>query len=143
MRLMLLMLAHATLDAAPVDDVRLLKAIGHVESGMVRSAVGDGGASLGCYQQSAAAWVDASRQLKKEGLPSYARSMWRSPAAQDAMALAYIRWIRSRLVANGYASPTIEQIAVCWNYGLTNALNRRLPLTDYSKRVRNIYTTSR
>jgi hypothetical protein len=143
MRLMLLMLACATLDASPVDDRRLLKAIGHVESGMVRSAVGDRGDSLGCYQQSSAAWVDASRQLKKEGLPSYARSMWRSPAAQDAMALAYIRWIRNRLVANGYPRPTIEQIAVCWNYGTTSALRHGLPLTEYAKRVRNIYTTSR
>ena len=142
MRLLLLILASASLQASQVDDRRLLHAIGQVESGMVRSAVGDRGASLGCYQQGAAAWIDASRQLRSEGLPSYARSMWRSPVAQDTMALAYLRWIRSRLVASGYQRPTIEQIAVCWNRGTTNALRCGLPLTDYAKRVRTIYTTS-
>ena len=143
MRLLLMVLASASLQAAQVDDRRLLHAIGQVESGMVRSAVGDRGASLGCYQQSAAAWLDARRQLRSEGLPCYDRSLWRSPSVQDTMALAYLRWIRSRLIASGYPRPTVEQIAVCWNYGTTSALRHRLPLTDYAKRVRNIYTTSR
>ena len=141
MRLLLILLAGACTAMADVDDHRLLNAIGQVESGMNRNAVGDRGRSLGAYQQSLASWKAACGQLKAEGLPVYARAAWRAPEVQDAVALANLRWIRARLIANGYASPTVSQIAVCWNMGLTAALRRGLPLTDYATRVMNIYST--
>lgn len=142
MRLLLILLAGAITASAQVDDERLLNAIGQVESGMNRNAVGDRGYSLGAYQQGYAAWLASCAQLRSEGLPVYARSTWRSPLIQDAVALANIRLIRARLIANGYASPTVAQIAVCWNMGIAGALRRGLPLTDYASRVRNVYLTS-
>jgi muramidase (phage lysozyme) len=142
MRLLFILLAGAITASAQIDDERLLNAIGQVESGMNRNAVGDHRNSLGAYQIGYAAWLSACKQLRLDGLPIYPRSSWRSPVAQDAVALANIRMIRARLIANGYPSPTVAQIAVCWNMGISGALRRGLPLTDYAFRVSNVYITS-
>ena len=143
MRLLFILLAGYCTASAQVDDQRLLNAIGQVESGLVRNAVGDRGRSLGQYQMSASAWKAASDLMRSEGLPVWSRSQWRNPLVQDAVALAYLRVIRSHLIAKGYANPSVEQIAVCWNMGTAKATSRGMPLTDYAIRVKTLYTQTK
>jgi len=120
------------------DDRQLLEAIGQVESGMNRAAIGDGGKALGAYQMHPAAWSDGNARLRAEGRTTYSRTAWRDATAQDMVASAYLRWLRSRVQALGAASPSPEVLAVCWRLGASGAARRGYPLTDYAKRVVNL-----
>ena len=55
-------------SAVAQTDARLLVALGQVESGGNRRAVGDHGAALGRYQLHASSWHDANAQLARERL---------------------------------------------------------------------------
>jgi acyl-homoserine lactone acylase PvdQ len=52
--------------AYALDDVKLLNAIGLIESGNDPSALGDSGLSRGQYQMTWQSWRDANMQLIRE-----------------------------------------------------------------------------
>ena len=131
-------------SALAQDDARIIYAIGQVEGG-ARFQRGDGGKALGLYQMHPDAWEDGNAQLLKEGRMTYPRSLWRSPIAQDMVALAYLRALRGRLSARGIPSPSPECLALCWNLGFTGAQSIGFRLSnaptaraDYAIRVGNI-----
>lgn len=137
-----LMLLGCTAQAH--DDTRLLHAIGQVEGG-VRTQRGDGGKAYGLYQTHREAWADGNAQLAREGRPTYSLAQWRSPVAQDMVALALLRAIRARLTAEGIHTPTPAQIALIWGMGYNGAkrvgFNPRLApaaKADYAQRVANL-----
>jgi hypothetical protein len=125
-------------------DAKVLAAIGAVE-GSDRLARGDGGQALGLYQMHPEAWSDGNAQLNREGRPTYSRLEWRSATAQDMVASAYLRAIRSRLLARGIPSPSPECLALCWNLGFAGAeaigfrLSKASPVrASYAIRVGNL-----
>ena len=131
-------------SASAQSDARILYAIGQVEGGQ-RLQRGDGGEALGLYQMHPAAWADGNAQLLREGRPTYPRSDWRSPVAQDMVALAYLRAIRGRLIARGIPNPSPECLALCWNLGFAGAEAIRFRLANapsarasYAVRVGNL-----
>jgi hypothetical protein len=131
-------------QAMAQDDARLLQAIGQVEGG-VRTQRGDGGLAYGLYQTHRAAWQDGNKQLALEGRPTYPMTQWRSPVAQDMVALALLRVHRGRLFDEGIRNPTPEQLALCWGMGYTGAKRvgfdlKRAPAAkaDYATRVGNL-----
>lgn len=131
-------------QAMAQDDARLLQAIGQVEGG-VRTQRGDGGLAYGLYQTHRAAWQDGNKQLALEGRPTYPMTQWRSPVAQDMVALALLRVHRGRLFDEGIRNPTPEQLALCWGMGFTGAKRvgfdlKRAPAAkaDYATRVGNL-----
>lgn len=126
------------------DDSRLLYAIGQVEGGS-RTQRGDGGLAYGLYQTHRAAWADGNAQLTREGRATYPLTQWRSPTAQDMVALALLRAVRARLTADGIPSPTPAQLALIWGMGYTGAKRvgfdpQRAPAAkaDYAQRVANL-----
>ena len=130
--------------ASAQSDARILYAIGQVEGGE-RAQRGDGGRALGLYQMHPEAWADGNAQLAREGQPTYARHLWRSPLAQDMVALAYLRALRGRLMGRGIPYPSPECLALCWNLGFTGAQSIGFRLSnaptaraDYAIRVGNI-----
>lgn len=129
------------LSAQAKSDAALLEAIGDVETGHLadqRKAVGRHG-ERGRYQMKAAAWVDANAQLKTEGRPTYSWLKWRDATAQDMMASAYLRWLRRRFKADGYTTPTPEQLAGAWNRGYEGAKSYGFRPNDYAVRVANLF----
>lgn len=114
------------------SDEKILRAIGMVESRMVRSAVGDGGKALGAYQMHRAAWIDANEQLKKEGKPTHARERWNDRRVQDIVAGAYLRVIRKRLARAGVTNPSPAHLAACWNLGFSKANGMGFKRTPYT-----------
>jgi hypothetical protein len=132
-------------SASAQSDARLLAAIGAVESGSDRLAVGDRGQSLGQYQVQRAGWDEANARLASEGRPTYPRRDWRSPVAQDMVAAALLRVIRGRLTAQGIPNPSPAQIALCWTMGVTGAKAvgfdpslAPAPKQSYAQRVANL-----
>ncbi len=126
------------------SDARILDAIGQVEGGE-RLQRGDGGAALGLYQMHPSAWADGNAQLNREGRPTFPRYQWRSPLAQDMVALAYLRALRGRLTARGIPNPSPECLALCWNLGFTGAASIGFRLSNapparasYAVRVGNL-----
>lgn len=140
--LIALLLLGCTVQAQ--DDARLLYAIGQVEGG-VRTQRGDNGAAYGLYQTHRAGWADGNAQLAREGRATYPLTQWRSPVAQDMVALALLRALRARLTADGISTPTPAQLALCWGMGYAGAkrIGFRLDMAppakaDYAQRVANL-----
>jgi hypothetical protein len=72
-------------------------------------------------------------------------TQWRSPVAQDMVALALLRVHRGRLFDEGIRNPTPEQLALCWGMGFAGAKRvgfdlKRAPAAkaDYATRVGNL-----
>ncbi len=131
-------------QAIAQDDARLLQAIGQVEGG-VRTQRGDGGKAYGLYQTHREAWQDGNQQLALEGRPTYPLTQWRSPVAQDMVALALLRVIRGRLFDDGIRNPSPEVLALCWGMGYNGAKRvgfdlKRAPAAkaSYAQRVGNL-----
>jgi hypothetical protein len=122
-------------SAIAQTDARLLQAIGQVESGGNRLAVGDRGAALGRYQLHASSWRDANAQLARERFRTISRTDWRTPSSQDIVALAFLRDLRRRFALVGIPNPSPTQLASAWNLGFTAARNRGFPATNYARRV--------
>jgi hypothetical protein len=138
MKTLILLFLSASLAHA-IDDTKLLNAIAQVETGENRLAMNGGErGAVGMYQVRIPAWTDANAQLKREGKRTYPRSEWRSPEAQDAIAFAYLRVIRARLLQMGIADPTPEVIALCWNQGCGYARSHGFAPNDYAERVGNL-----
>ena len=142
----------ATLAAMPVEArekahlLILTNAIGAVESGMNYAAVGDAGKALGAWQVHVAAWITANQWRIKQGLPSISRKEWRVPDNQRNIAVAYVTWCRDRLVDDGIANPSPEQIYLAFTMGYSGAkavghslVNAPKAKADAAERVGNIY----
>lgn len=129
------------ISAQAKTDMALLNAIGDVETGHLadqRKAIGRHG-ERGKYQMKATAWSQANAQLKAEGRKTYSWLQWRDETAQDMMACAYLRWLRSRFKADGYATPTPEQLAGAWNRGYEGAKSYGFRPNHYAVRVANLF----
>jgi hypothetical protein len=129
------------LSAQAKTDMALLNAIGDVETGHLadqRKAIGRHG-ERGKYQMKASAWADANAQLKAEGRPTYSWLQWRDATAQDMMACAYLRCLRRRFKADGYTTPTPEQLAGAWNRGYEGAKSYGFRPNQYAVRVANLF----
>jgi len=128
-----------------INETKLLKSIGSVETGLDYSAIGDHGAARGAFQLHRSAWIDGCNQLRKEGKSIYSYDDWRSEKIQDEVAGAFIRSIRNRFRSIGIEDPTAAQIACVWNIGFAAArrinFNQDTTGNDYSERVSNIYNS--
>jgi len=134
-----LLLSAAASIAYAVEDSKFLNAIAQVETGENRLAMNGGvKGAIGMYQMRVPAWTDANTQLKREGKQTYARSEWQSSEAQDAIAGAYLRVIRARLLKMGIDNPSAEVLALCWNQGCGYARLHKFVPNDYATRVGNL-----
>ena len=123
------------------SDATFLEAIAQVESGCDRNAVGKAG-EKGMYQLKRSAWTDANARLQAEGRPTYAMIRWRDATAQDMIAAAYLRVLRQRFKADGYSTPTPEQLALAWNRGYEGAKSWNFSPNGYALRVANLFRLS-
>jgi hypothetical protein len=128
-------------SAQAQSDARLLDAIGQVETGMDRNAIGKAG-ERGAYQMGRDAWQEGTNLLKVEGHYYFSWGRWRDATAQDMTASAFLRVIRRRFANVGIPNPTPEQIAVVWNMGWTVASKRRFIPNGYAERVGNLFRLS-
>ena len=112
-----------------------------VESGQNRKAIGKAG-ERGMYQVGKAAWSDANALLESEKHFHYQWSQWRNALAQDMIAAAHLRILRKRFKADGYSTPTPEQLALAWNRGYEGAKSWNFAPNDYACRVANLFRLS-
>ena len=128
-------------NAAAASDATLLESIAQVESGMNRKAIGAAG-ERGMYQVGREAWKDANALLESEKHFHYQWSQWRNAIAQDMIAAAHLRILRKRFKADGYSTPTPEQLALAWNRGYEGAKSWNFAPNDYAIRVGNLFRLS-
>lgn len=122
------------------EDVRILEAIALQETAGIKNdyaAIGDKGKARGRYGIHRSAWIDGSMQLLREGREAYSYEEWKHPIAQDQTALAIIRHIRARLIANG-KKPTPGLIALVWNKGMRKSIATNFKMNAYAIRVQNL-----
>ena len=124
----------------------LVDRIAVVESGGNHRAVGDHGRARGAWQLWSVAWIDANRQLKKEGLPTYPYGDYQNPRASRQVAIAYLRLCRERLLAAGVSDPSPEQYYLCFSMGFSAFKEARFDpdncpakKVDAAARVRNLF----
>jgi hypothetical protein len=128
-------------NSAAASDATFLEAIAMVESGQNRKAIGKAG-ERGMYQVGKAAWNDANALLEAEKHFHYQWSQWRNVTAQDMIAAAHLRILRQRFKADGYSTPTPEQLALAWNRGYEGAKSYHFAPNDYALRVGNLFRLS-
>jgi len=128
-------------NSAAASDATFLEAIAQVESGMDRKAVGKAG-ERGMYQLKKAAWDDANALLESEKHFHYQWSQWRDATAQDMIAAAHLRILRQRFKADGYSTPTPEQLALAWNRGYEGAKSWNFSPNAYALRVSALFHLS-
>ena len=128
-------------NAAAASDATLLESIAMVESGQNRKAIGKAG-ERGMYQVGQAAWKDAEERLKAEGHYRFPWSKWRDATAQDMIAACHLRILRKRFKADGYSTPTPEQLALAWNRGYEGAKSWNFAPNDYAIRVGNLFRST-
>ena len=128
-------------NAAVASDATFLESIAMVESGQNRKAIGKAG-ERGMYQVGKAAWFDANALLESEKHFHYQWSQWRNITAQDMIAAAHLRILRKRFKADGYSTPTPEQLALAWNRGYEGAKSWNFSPNDYALRVANLFRLS-
>jgi hypothetical protein len=122
-------------DAA-LDEMRLLSAIAHVETGTTNTAracrkVGRAG-ERSAWQISRAVWNTYSSAPFTDASSS--------PRLASAVAAAHLRWLRLNLEKEGI-SATPFALALAWNAGLSAVLDSayKYPTTHYAERVANLY----
>jgi hypothetical protein len=128
-------------NSAAASDASFLEAVAQVESGMDRKAVGKSG-ERGMYQLKKASWDDANALLESEKHFHFQWSQWRNAMAQDMIAAAHLRILRQRFKADGYSTPTPEQLALAWNRGYEGAKSWHFAPNDYAIRVANLFYLS-
>jgi hypothetical protein len=64
------------------------------------------------------------------------------PTAQDMIAAAHLRILRQRFKADGYTTPTPEQLALAWNRGYEGAKSYHFAPNDYALRDGNLFRLS-
>ena len=136
-----------SISESKASDNLLLEAIAAVETGSCLNdylATGSHG-ERGRYQLQRCAWTEGQARLRKERKRSYGFDQWRSPEAQDATALAFLRATKARLKARGITNPTPEQLALVWHCGWGyasrikfNYKNASPGRRDYVERVHNL-----
>ena len=129
------------LSAQAKSDAAFLSAVAEVESGHNRRAIGKAG-ERGQYQVGKAAWDDANALLESEKHFHFQWSQWRNALAQDMIAAAHLRILRKRFKADGYSTPTPEQLALAWNRGYEGAKSWNFAPNDYALRVANLFRLS-
>jgi len=140
-RLSIIALFMLGFNSAAASDAAFLEAIAQVESGQNRKAIGKAG-ERGMYQVGKAAWNDANALLESEKNFHYQWSQWRDATAQDMIAAAHLRILRARFKADGYSTPTPEQLALAWNRGYEGAKSWNFAPNDYAIRVSNLFRLS-
>ena len=140
-RLSIIALFMLGFNSAAASDAAFLEAIAQVESGQNRKAIGKAG-ERGMYQVGKAAWTDANALLESEKNFHYQWSQWRDATAQDMIAAAHLRILRARFKADGYSTPTPEQLALAWNRGYEGAKSWNFAPNDYAIRVSNLFRLS-
>jgi hypothetical protein len=128
-------------NSAAASDATFLEAIAQVESGQNRKAIGKAG-ERGMYQVGMAAWSDANALLESEKHFHYQWSQWRNAIAQDMIAAAHLRILRKRFKADGYSTPTPEQLALAWNRGYEGAKSWNFAPNGYAIRVGNLFRST-
>lgn len=109
-----------TTNGYPKDQwamVKLIEAIGHVESGMNYTAIGDSGKAKGAYQLHEAAWKDAQAYYKELGVKLPAYRLWRHPGYQYTAMTGYLNVCTRRMVDAGVKNPDPRQIYLCFSMG--------------------------
>ena len=111
------------------DRWETLQAINTIENPTNSSRPGPHG-ELGPYQFRRTTWRMYSHE-------PFQRALQRENA--DGVAVEHYEWLRGGLARNGIA-PTIYNIALAWNAGLTSVINDRVSLSSrrYAERVVNI-----
>jgi len=140
-RLSIIALFMLGFNSAAASDAAFLEAIAQVESGQNRKAIGKAG-ERGMYQVGKAAWTDANALLESEKNFHYQWSQWRDATAQDMIAAAHLRILRARFKADGYSTPTPEQLALAWNRGYEGAKSWNFAPNGYAIRVSNLFRLS-
>jgi len=128
-------------NSAAASDATFLEAVAQIESGMDRKAVGKSG-ERGMYQLKKASWDDANALLESEKHFHFQWSQWRDAMAQDMIAAAHLRILRQRFKADGYSTPTPEQLALAWNRGYEGAKSWNFAPNDYALRVAALFHLS-
>lgn len=103
------------------DNHKIADAISQIESGDDSSAVGDKGKAVGAYQMHYAAWCDANRYLKSNGLLRHSWASRTNPEVQDLMVLAYIQWIKDTFYSNYNRQPTASEVYFAYSMGFTKS----------------------
>lgn len=115
----ILCLATALPAKSVVTDSYVAK-VGFIESSNRPGVVGDAGRSVGQYQMSKDAWIDAQRACPSLAVYSYTRHAKNEPVAR-LVAKAYLSHIESRLKSEGVANPTPIQVYMAYNMGVSGA----------------------
>lgn len=128
-------------------SVKLIEAIGHVESGMNYEAVGDSGKAKGAYQLHEAAWKDAQAYYKGLGVKLPAYRFWRHPGYQFTAICGYLKVCHNRMVDAGVKNPNPRQIYLCFSMGFAafkeigfNPESAPASKLSSANRVLNIFT---
>lgn len=102
---------------------RFLAALAMVESGNDSNAVGDGGMALGVYQIHRAYYIDARRQMVKEGTPASFFLGYDADVKNHFVAELLVRAYMRRYVPEAYESNEWEALARTHNGGPRGATN--------------------
>lgn len=114
-----------------VEWKEVVHAIGEVESRMLHSSIGDGGASRGAWQICRAAWSDVSKDRKSKRLTVYP---WKEGAHNPSVAFAYAKdllaILNRRLSHDLGRPPTVKELYAAYNLGLDGFEARKFRLDN-------------
>jgi glycine/D-amino acid oxidase-like deaminating enzyme len=121
-----------------VEWKEVVRAIGIVESQMLHSSVGDGGASRGAWQICRAAWSDVDKVRRSQKRKTYP---WRTGAHDPSVAFAYAKdlllILNRRLAHDLGRPPTVQELYAAYNLGLKGFEARKFRLDNCPKVTRN------
>lgn len=121
-----------------VEWKEVVRAIGIVESRMLHSAIGDGGASRGAWQICRAAWSDVNKARVAGKRKTYP---WKEGAHNPAVAFAYARELliilNARLSRDLGRPPTVPELYAAYNLGLDGFEARKFRLDNCPEVTRN------
>ena len=102
-----------------VEWDHVVRAIGAVESRMLHSSIGDGGASRGAWQICRAAWLDVSKARRSQKRSVYP---WKTGAHNPSVVASYAKdllaLINRRLSPELGRPPTVKELYAAYNLGL-------------------------
>lgn len=108
---------HTPCNLEAAAECRFRDAVAQVETGRNPAAIGDNGRAFGMYQMHQAAWEDAARYAKNNGLLAWPISEWRSSVVQHLMAHHYLSLCTDRMRSKGIKNPTPQQVYLCFAIG--------------------------
>lgn len=113
-----LLMASASLIADPINPT-WTKALALVESGDNCKAQGDGRTAIGPHQFHRSAWGDITNMRKAMGLRTWHYPKAKTREASYAYAETWLRYLRDQLRQMLKREPTLQQIFLAHNMGLT------------------------